>query len=80
MTVPPTRAAICVMCPSICASSVDCFPDERHTEERDHRKHHDRRNGQHRPAAAEPSAVAGSVAAAFSVSLLAITAILREMP
>jgi hypothetical protein len=26
-TVPPTRAEICVMCPSICASSVDWRPE-----------------------------------------------------
>ena len=29
ITVPPTRGAICVMCPSTCASSVDSLPRER---------------------------------------------------
>ena len=33
ITVPPTRAAICVMCPSTCASSVDSLPRERQPED-----------------------------------------------
>ena len=50
-------------------------------EERDYRKHHDSRDGQHRPAAAEAVRCCGArSAAAFQSPLRAITAILREMP